>query len=345
MQRAGVNLAALFGPEHGFSAVVADGKAVQNAVDERTQLPIYSLYGDTREPNAAMLAGLDLLVLDFQDVGVRFYTYLSTLFYVLRAAGTHGLPLLVLDRPNPINGMQIEGPLIDPGYESFVGIVASLPVRHGMTLGELALLLNAEYHLNAPLTVIPMQGWSREMWFDQTGLPWVFPSPAMPSLATTVVYPGMCFFEGTNLSEGRGTALPFELIGAPWIDGNALAERMNALGLPGVRFRPVTFEPSASKHAGQVCHGVQVHVLDRAAYQPVATGLHLVAGFIAAGGPDFAFLETSWEARPSQMDLLTGSPTIREHLSARQPVEALLAGWNQTREQFAALREPYLLYD
>jgi uncharacterized protein YbbC (DUF1343 family) len=344
MQRAGANLTALFGPEHGFTAVVADGEAVENQTDARTGLPVYSLYGETREPSSAMLEGLDLLVLDFQDVGVRFYTYLSTLFYVLRAAGTQGIPVLVLDRPNPINGLQCEGPLIEPGYESFVGIVGSLPVRHGMTMGELALMLNDEYKLNAPLTVIPMQGWSRQMWFDQTRLPWVFTSPAMPTPNTTVVYPGTCFIEGTNLSEGRGTALPFELIGAPWIDGDTLSEKMNDLCLPGVRFRPVTFNPSASKHAGQVCHGVQVHVLDRNVFQPVAAGLHLIAGCISAG-PEFAFLDYSWEANPCHMDLLAGSPKIREHLAARQPVDALLAGWEQVCQQFTAMRKPYLLYD
>jgi uncharacterized protein YbbC (DUF1343 family) len=252
---------------------------------------------------------------------------------------------MVLDRPNPINGTRIEGPFIDPGYESFVGIVSQLPVRHGMTMGELARYLNGEYHLNADLTVIGMQGWSRAMWFDQIGLPWVSPSPAMPTLATATVYPGMCFFEGTNLSEGRGTALPFETIGAPWIDGDSLAARMNALDLPGARFRPVTFEPSASKHSGQACGGVQVHVLDRDHFRPTATGLHLMAACREMNPEKFAFQESSWEGRPSQMDLLTGSPHIREHLAAGRPVADLLAGWPAVESRFAELRKPYLLYE
>jgi uncharacterized protein YbbC (DUF1343 family) len=344
MRNKGVRLTTLFGPEHGFSGAVADGKAVTNGIDPHTNLTVYSLYGKTLEPEPAMLAGLDILVVDFTDVGVRFYTFLSTLFYVLRAAGKSNLPVLVLDRPNPINGNQVEGPFIDPGYESFVGIVANLPVRHGMTFGELALYFNSEYHLNAPLTVVPVEGWKRSMWFDQTGLPWVSPSPAMPTLATATVYPGTCFFEGTNLSEGRGTGLPFEFIGAPWIDSYALAGRMNALQLPGVRFRPVHFQPSASKHAGQPCGGVQLHVLDRAAFQPVATGLHLLSACQALNPHEFAFLDHSWDSTHCQLDNLTGSPSIREHIGAGLPAVDLIAGWPEVQQKFAAMRKPYLLY-
>jgi len=353
----GVQVTALFGPEHGFWGAGADGAAVGNTVDPATRLPVYSLYGDTREPDAPMLENVDVLVVDFQDVGVRFYTYLSTLFYVIRAAGKQQLPVLVLDRPNPIAGRRIEGPFIEPGYTSFVGIVEKLPVRHGMTMGELALYFNSEYSLGAQVTVVQMEGWKRSMWFDQCGLPWVSPSPAMPTLATATVYPGTCFFEGTNLSEGRGTALPFEVIGAPWIDGRALAERMNRLELPGVRFRPVTFAPSASKHAGQTCSGVQVHVLDREAFQPVISGLRLMAGCRALAPDQFAFLEHSWEGRPCHMDLLAGSQHPREHLARDKAVEELppmwqpaamrqpAAMWQPAEEQFAALRTPYLLYE
>ncbi len=340
----GVHVTALFGPEHGFGGMAADGKAVGNTFDSYTKLPVFSLYGDTREPDAQMLENVDILVVDFQDVGVRFYTYLSTLFYVIRAAGRFQVPVLVLDRPNPIAGIQIEGSFIEPGFESFVGIVEKLPIRHGMTMGELSLYLNGEYNLGAQLTVMPMEGWSRAMWFDQTGLPWVSPSPAIPSVATATVYPGTCFFEGTNLSEGRGTALPFELIGAPWIDGRALAEEMNRLDLPGVRFRQVSFEPSASKHAGQICGGVQLHVLNREAFRPVVTGLHLVAGCQALAPDHFAFLEHSWEGRPCHMDLLAGSAHIREHITLRHLVESLPAEWKLDEDRFAVLRKPYLLY-
>ena len=340
----GVQVTALFGPEHGFSGVVADGQSVRNAVDPETNLPVFSLYGAVREPEAQMLDNVDVLVVDFQDVGVRFYTYLSTLFHVLRAAGKYSVPVLVLDRPNPIAGIKIEGPWIEPGFESFVGIVGKLPIRHGMSMGELALYLNGEYSLGADLEVMRMEGWRRWMWFDQTGLPWVSPSPAMPSLATATVYPGTCFFEGTNLSEGRGTALPFEVIGAPWIDGRALAQWMNRLGLPGARFRPVTFKPSASKHAGQTCGGVQLHVLDREAFQPVISGLHLLAGCMALAPEHFAFLDPGGEGQPRHMDLLGGSAGIREQIRFQKPVEALPATWKPFEEQFAALRTAYLLY-
>lgn len=344
MLAAGVKLAALFGPEHGFSGIVADGEAVNNGTDPLTGLPVYSLYGDIREPTAEMLSGLDVLVVDFQDVGVRFYTYLSTLFYVLKAAGKRNLPVIVLDRPNPINGLQIEGPLIAPGFESFIGIAPDMPIRHGMTMAEMALFFNQEYSLAAPLTVVPMQGWAREMWFDETGLPWVPPSPAMPGLHTATVYPGTCFFEGANLSEGRGTALPFELIGAPWMDGRALAQRMNALDLPGVRFRQASFHPSASKHSGIPCAGVQVHVTSRNAFQPVAASLHLVASCIAQAKTDFAFLDYSWEARPCHFDLLAGDSSTREHLTEQRPVQELIESWQPIQRQFAALRKQYLIY-
>ncbi|MGQ9768886.1 MAG: exo-beta-N-acetylmuramidase NamZ family protein, partial [Anaerolineae bacterium] len=239
---AGVRLTALFGMEHGFASSAADGVAVGHGRDARTGLPVFSLYGATREPTAEMLAGVDVLLFDVQDVGVRFYTFISTLYYILRSARQHGVSVIVLDRPNPLNGLAIEGPSVAPGYGSFVGI-APIPIRHGMTIGELARYLNAEHHLGAELTVVEMQGWRRAMWFDETGLPWVPTSPAMPHLSTAIVYPGTCFIEGTNLSEGRGTALPFEVVGAPWLDGHALAHALNQLALPGVRFRPTQFEP------------------------------------------------------------------------------------------------------
>ncbi len=339
-----IQVTTLFGPEHGFWGVAADGAAVGNAVDPVTGLPVYSLYGDTREPQPEMLKAVDLLVVDFQDVGVRFYTYLSTLFYVLRAGGKNQVPVLVLDRPNPIGGRKVEGPYIEPGFESFVGIVGKIPIRHGLTMGELARYLNEQYSLNAPLSVLAMEGWSRSTWFDQAELPWVSPSPAMPSLAAATVYPGACFVEGTNLSEGRGTALPFEVTGAPWIDGRVLAERLNRLALPGVRFRPVSFTPCASKHVGQMCGGVQMHVLDREAFQPVITGLHLLAGCQVLAPDHFAFLQESWEGRPCHMDLLAGSAHIREHLAARKPVEDLLAEWKPVENAFANVRAFYLLY-
>ncbi len=340
---AGVRVTALFGMEHGFAGAAADGAAVGHARDARTRLPVFSLYGATREPTAEMLAEVDVLLFDVQDVGVRFYTFISTLYYILRTACQHGVSVIVLDRPNPINGLAVEGPSVAPGYESFVGIVP-MPIRHGMTVGELARYLNAEHRLGAELTVIDMRGWRRAMWFDETGLPWVTTSPAIPHLSTATVYPGTCFLEGTNLSEGRGTALPFEVAGAPWLDGYTLAEALNRLALPGVRFRPAHFEPSASKHAGAMCQGVQIHVTDRDALRPVEAGLHVVAACQAQAPERFAFLSTSWEGRPPHFDLLAGDAALREGLAAGAPVAELTAHWPAVVAAFERQRQPYLLY-
>jgi len=339
----GVRLTMLFGPEHGFDGSAADGAAIGDTVHPRTGLPVFSLYGPAKEPTPAMLADVDLLVFDMQDVGARFYTFISTLFYVLRGAAKAGKPIIVLDRPNPINGTRVEGPLVEPGLESFVGIVP-IPIRHGLTTSELARYLNAEYHLGADLTVVEMRGWKRAMWFDQTGLPWVPTSPAMPHLSTATVYPGMCLIEGTNLAEGRGTALPFEIVGAPWLDGYELARSLNQFELPGVRFRPLYFVPSASKHAGQKCGGVQAHIADREAFRPVTTGLHVIAACRAQAPDKFEFLSSSWEGRPPHFDLLSGVASVREGLAASQPVNEIVAEWQEIEAQFEEKRRPYLLY-
>ena len=338
---AGVRPTALFGPEHGFDGSVADGEG--DAHDRRTGLPVFSLYGANREPTADMLAGVDVLVFDVQDVGARFYTFISTLYHVLAAAGRYGRSVVVLDRPNPIDGVIVEGPLVVSGLESFVSI-APIPIRHGMTVGELARYFNSEYDLDADLAVVEMRGWRRAMWFDETGLPWVPLSPGMPQLSTAIVYPGMCFIEGTNLSEGRGTALPFEVVGAPWLDGDALAQALNRLELPGVRFRPTHFMPSVSKHAGQACQGVQVHVIDRDAFRPVETGLHVVAACRALAPDSFEFLTSSWEGLPPHFDLLTGDAAIREGLLAGASVADLAGGWPALAAAFIEARQPYLCY-
>ncbi|MBW7882040.1 MAG: DUF1343 domain-containing protein [Caldilineaceae bacterium] len=340
---AGARLTALFGPEHGFDGATADGAAVDHALHPRLQLPVFSLYGAEREPTAAMLANVDRLVFDMQDVGVRFYTFLSTLYYLLRSAGKAGIPVIVLDRPNPINGSAVEGPLLEPGLESFVGIVP-IPIRHGMTLGELALFMNDSAALGADLTVIPMHGWRRDQWFEATGLPWVPTSPGIPHVETAVVYPGTCFAEGTNLSEGRGTTLPFEVVGAPWLDGYRLAQHLNGLDLPGVRFRPVHFVPADSKHAGQRCQGVQVHVVDRNEFQAVASGLHVIAACREQCPEHFSFLPSSWEGQPPHFDLLAGTVDLRVGIAAGVPVNELVARWRADEARFRAHRAPYLLY-
>jgi uncharacterized protein YbbC (DUF1343 family) len=335
LRDAGVNVTALFGPEHGFGGAALDGAHVSNTTDPRTGLPVFSLYGAISEPTVEMLANVDALVFDMQDVGVRFYTYLSTLFYVLRGTGKAGKPMFVLDRPNPITGSIIEGGPIAPGFESFVGIV-NIPMRHGMTLGELTSYINIEYALNADLRVTKMNGWQREVWFDETALPWVPTSPAMPHLSTATLYPGMCLLEGTNLSLGRGTALPFEVCGAPWLDSQALAEALNGLQLPGVHFRATVFTPCASNHAGSECHGVQVHVIDRNSLRPVEMTLHLIAVARCLSGD-------AWMWNP-HFERLAGGSDVRSALEVGKSVAEIVATWEESIAAFLHQREKYLMY-
>lgn len=341
--RAGVQVTALFGPEHGFRGAAADGAAVKNQRDPKTGLPVYSLYGATRQPTPEMLAQVDALVFDMQDVGVRFYTYLSTLFYALKGAAAAGVPVWVLDRPNPLGGLRRAGAMLEPGFESFIGIV-HIPIQYGLTMGELAGWMNATCGLGAELKLAPMQGWTRSMTFDCTGLPWVPTSPAMPHLSTVRVYPGTCLLEGTNLSEGRGTALPFEVVGAPWLDGEALAEGLNRLELPGVRFRPVAFTPSTSKHAGRACSGVQLHLTRPQDFQPVETALHLIAACRSQNPKQFQFLKTSWEGSPPHFDLAVGNALVRRQLCDGVPVEEICRAWRSPLEAFERDCAPFLHY-
>src|SRR3954465_2644964 len=272
-------LSALFGPQHGFRSDLQENMIESpHARDAKRRLPVHSLYSETREPSAEMLADIDVLVIDLQDVGTRIYTYIYTMANCLRAARRHGVRVVVCDRPNPINGEDVEGATLDPAYASFVGQFA-IPMRHGLTIGEAARLFNEHFGLNAALDVVPMEGWTRSMYYDETGLPWVLPSPNIPTLETTVVYPGAVLFEGIMISEGRGTARPFELIGAPWIDGDRFADAMNRRRLPGVFFRPAFFEPTFHKHARETCGGCQVHVTDRSTFQPVRVAVELIAEF------------------------------------------------------------------
>ncbi len=337
-----VHLAALFGPEHGFYSRVEDGLGVTGETHARTGLPIHSLYGPDRRPTADMLRGVDVLLFDIQDVGVRFYTYVWTMALCMQAAAERGIPFIVLDRPNPITGHILEGPLLAPDCASFVGLYPVL-LRHGLTIGEMARLLNAEFGLGADLTVVPLDGWRRDMWFADTGLPWVAPSPNIPSLTTTVVYPGMCLVEGTNLSEGRGTTKPFELIGAPWLDGEVLADRLNGLDLPGVRFRSVMFVPTFSKYAGEMCRGVQPHVLDLTRCRPVAMTLHLISEARRLHRHEFGWWPTFPEGdRP--FDRLVGRADVRVQIEAGVPVADIVAAWDDDRRAWAKLCETYRLY-
>jgi uncharacterized protein YbbC (DUF1343 family) len=345
MQTAGIHLVALFGPEHGFTASAGDGVHIEDSRDTRTNLPLYSLYGDILEPTAEMLQQVDHLVYDLQDVGVRFYTYLSTLYYVIRAAGCHSLPLVVLDRPNPITGVRIGGPILEPEYQSFVGILP-IPIRHGMTLGELALFINGECGFDADLKIIPQQGWQREHWYDQNGRIWVPTSPGIPRFETTLVYPGTCLLEGTNLSEGRGTPLPFEILGAPWVDGHLLAQRVTSRELPGVFTRPTSFIPSASKHQGKVCHGIQLHVHDREFFSPLHTILEVINACQELFPDHFAILPSQGDGNSHPyLDLLAGTSKLRQDLEASRPAEEIITEWLPDLEEFSKRRQPYLLYE
>ena len=329
----GVELVALFSPEHGIRGVM-DGP-VSSSRDTRTGLPIHSLYGDTRRPTAEMLTGLDTLVVDLQDVGARFYTYATTMAYLLEAAAARGLRVMVLDRPNPIGGVDVEGPILDESSTGFTGYFPS-PVRHGLTLGELARLFNTERGIGAELEVVAMRGWQRETWFDQTGLRWVDPSPNMRNLHQALLYPGIGAIEGSNLSVGRGTDTPFEQIGAPWIDGPALARELNTRRLPGVRVYPLRFSPSSSRFAGELCEGVFFIVTDRDAVRPVRLGLEVAAALYRLYGDQF---DLDAVAR------LLGSRDTLARIRAGDPPWEIAAGWAEGEAAWRRLRVPYLLYD
>ncbi len=341
----GVRLGAIFGPQHGFRSDVQDNMVeTPHREDRRYRVPLYSLYSETREPTADMLAGLDALVIDLQDVGARIYTYIYTMANCLRAAGRHGIPVLVCDRPNPIGGA-VEGGCLVRGFESFVGLFP-IPMRHGMTIGELAAYFNQEFALGASLTVVPMIGWQRHMYADDTGLPWVMPSPNMPTLDTAIVYPGTVLFEGTMLSEGRGTTRPFELLGAPWIDADAFAHTMNALDLPGAHFRPAAFEPTFQKHARTPCGGCQIHVRDRRAFRPVLTGTALISMLRQQDEARFAWRQPPYEYEHEKLpiDILAGSPLLRAQVEGGVPPQAIADSWRADERDFDARRAPYLLY-
>jgi len=328
-----VSLVALFSPEHGIRGVLDE--KVPSGVDERTGLPIHSLYGDARRPTAGQLSGLDAIVIDLQDIGARFYTYMTTMAYVMEEAAKSGLPVFVLDRPNPINGYQIEGPALDAAMEGFTGYLRTMPIRHGMTLGELAALFNAEKKIGAALTVVPLKNWERGLWFDETGLPWINPSPNMRNLNQATLYPGIGAIEGTNLSVGRGTQTPFEQIGAPWIDGVALADALNARSIPGVRFYPVRFTPASSKYANEECQGVFMIVTDRLALRPVRVGVEIASALHRLYGPRFE-LELA--------ERLFGSREGLARIRAGEAPSSIAASWGAAEARWRLLRAKYLLY-
>jgi uncharacterized protein YbbC (DUF1343 family) len=358
----GVKLVALYAPEHGVRGNAQAGEYVPFYMDEKFKIPVFSLYGPSMKPPAGMLRNIDeymrsfdtthadkkvapsmtkdvdVLIYDIQDVGTRVYTYEATMAYAMQAAAEAGMDFVVLDRPNPITGRLTEGPILEyPAFSSFVGLYP-VPLRFGLTIGELARLYNDKFlEKKAKLTVVPMEGYARNLWFDETGLPWVIPSPNMPTLETATVYPGQVFFEGTNVSEGRGTTRPFEMFGAPWIDGFELARALNALRLPGVIFREQWFTPVFSKFKEQLCGGCQIHVTDRNAYRPLAAALHIIKTLREMYPGQFKFHE-------AYFDKIMGTASVRKAIEAGTGIEEIVAGWADGLARFEALRRPYLLY-
>lgn len=357
-----VKLIALYGPEHGVRGNAQAGEYVGFDFDEHFQLPVFSLYGQTHTPPAEMMTNIDeymrafdtqhtgkqvaagmmqsvdVMVFDLQDVGTRVYTYIATMAYAMQAAADANIPFIILDRPNPINGVVMEGPILEyPLHSSFIGLYP-IPLRHGMTVGELAQLFNEKFLTKkVKLTVVPMENWARDEWFDETSLPWVLPSLNLPTLDAATVYPGQVILEGSNLSEGRGTTKPFEMFGAPWIDGFVLAKKLNALNLPGVKFREVYFTPTFSKFSGQQCGGCQLHVTDRNAFQSVATTLNILSVVKQTYGDKL-------ELHAEYFDKVLGTSSVREALERGEPVEKIVAGCQPGLAEFAKLRAPFLLY-
>lgn len=344
LRQAGVNIAALYGPEHGVRGDAAAGQHVDSGTDPRSGLPVHSLYGETRKPTPEMLEGIDHLLFDLQDVGARYYTFLYTMSYCMQAAGEAGIPFTVLDRPNPLGGRRAEGNLVKEGFTSFVG-KHPIPNRHGFTVGELARFYRGALGIECELDVIAMEGWRRDMHWEETGLQWVMPSPNIPNMDAVRVYPGTCFIEGTTLSEGRGTAKPFETFGAPYVDADALADALNAENLPGCRWRALHFIPTFSKHNGVPCHGCQLHVTDREAFQPVAAGIHMLSVLKRLYPSDFAWLPPFREGGPHFIDYLGGSDELRHQIDAGIPPAEILAAWNEARNPFDAARAGFFLYD
>lgn len=345
----GVRLGALFGPEHGVRGEAQYMVGVEDGRDPRTGVPVHSLYGATFEslrPKEASLDGLEALVFDIQDVGSRYYTYIYTMALAMKAVANQRIPFYVLDRPNPIDGVHVEGNFVEPRFRSFVGLFG-LPNRHGMTVGELAQLFNAEEGIGCDLHVVRCEGWKRGMCWEATGRSFVPPSPNMPTPDTALVYPGMCLFEGTNVSEGRGTCRPFEQFGSPWLDGDALADHLKQEDLPGVRFRSVRFTPMFDKYANQSCGGVMMHVVDPQAFRPVATGIAAVKACRELGGQHFAWRTSAYEFVQDipAFDLLCGTDRMRRGIEAGDSLSVLLSGFENDMANFHKLRKPYLMYD
>ena len=345
-QHPSFNLRALFGPQHGIRGDVQDNMIeTEHTVDRETGLPIHSLYSETREPTEAMLENIDVLIFDMQDVGCRIYTFAYTMANCMSAARKFGKKVIVCDRPNPINGRQVAGNVLEPEQASFVGLFP-IPTRHGMTLGELAQMFNEHFEIGCDLEVVKMEGWNRTDWMDETDAPWVMPSPNMPTLDSATVFPGTVHFEGTQLSEGRGTTRPFELVGAPYIDPEEYSRTLNQLTLPGVFFRSCIFRPTFQKHAGVSCGGVQIHVTDRQAFEPVITGIAMVKTAYELYRSEFRWKDPPYEYvyDRNPFDVIAGTSSIREALEQGIGLEEIQSSWSFGLDGFMKARERYLLY-
>jgi uncharacterized protein YbbC (DUF1343 family) len=339
-------LKALFGPQHGLGSYTqANMIEWEGYIHPRFNVPVHSLYGKNREPSEKMLRGLDTVVIDLQDVGAKGYTYVWTMCLVLKACAKQKIGVMVLDRPNPINGEEIEGPVTEKECLSFVGM-HSIAIRHGMTLGELAKMLNEEMKLHADLEVIPMKEWKRSMYFDSTGLPWVMPSPNMPTLDTAISYPGMELLEGTNISEGRGTTRPFEIFGAPYLNADKLCDELNQQNLGGIFFRPVTFLPTFDKYCSDPCEGGQIHVTDRKLFRPVRTAIAIVKTIQQLNPKRFSFRKPPYEYEKKKLpfDILAGTETLKEQIENQTPLSEIEKSWEKGIEGFKKRRSDYLMY-
>lgn len=334
-------LVCMFSPEHGIRGDVQAGGEVPDYIDEKTGVKVYSLYGDKKKPTEDMLRDVDALVFDIQDVGARFYTYLYTMSYSMEAAKEFDKKIIVLDRPNPLGGLKTEGAILDTKFSSFVGMY-SVPTRYGLTIGEVARLFNSEFDIGCDLEVVELEGWKRDMYFEDTGLDFIAPSPNIPTMDTALVYIGTCLFEGTNVSEGRGTTQPFQTIGAPWIDAEKLACDLNDMGLKGVKFRPHYFTPTFSKYEGELCRGVQVHVRDRETIEPYKVGVAIVDN-LARNYEEFEFLPPYNEGGRQFFDLLAGTDKLRESI-LDGTVDKFLEGLDAGLKAFEQIREKYIIY-
>jgi uncharacterized protein YbbC (DUF1343 family) len=342
----GIQLRALFGPQHGIRGDVQDNMIeTAHTIDRETRLPIHSLYSETREPTEAMLKDIDVLIFDMQDVGCRIYTFAYTMANCMVAARKFGKKVIVCDRPNPINGKDVAGNVLEPEQASFVGLFA-IPTRHGMTLGELAQMFNEHFGLDCDLQVVRMEGWERDRWHDETDAPWVMPSPNVPTVDSATVFPGTVHFEGTQISEGRGTTRPFELVGAPYINPAIYARTLNERSLPGVFFRGCIFRPTFQKHAGISCGGVQIHVTDRSVFEPVVTGLAMVKAAYDLYPAEFRWKEPPYEYvyDRNPFDVIAGTSSIREGIEKGSSIESMEKSWKHNLDAFKEVRANYLLY-